>query len=226
MSAPPSGTPVTAAEYLDPDVPGELPWREVPLVPATSRALRGLGALVDDPDGFPVEVVPWPLEGWRTLDPGTGVEAGTTTGTFEVWWEGDVLFGRNDAVGGHYVLGWSMNPALARRGSSPVHSPARVLLWHANYHPDGGQLFFPLDDAPFVVPLAPPGDDVTPDDFVAFYVDGGRGLYIEPGVWHDAAFPLASRARFHDEQGRVHARVSSSIAHEFGVFLAVPLTPP
>jgi hypothetical protein len=23
------------------------------------------------------------------------------------------------------------------------------LLWHANYHPDGGQLFFPLDREPF-----------------------------------------------------------------------------
>lgn len=32
--------------------------------------------------------------------------------------------------------------------------PKRVLLWHANYHPDGGQLFFPLDSTPYVVQLA------------------------------------------------------------------------
>lgn len=148
---------------------------------------------------------------------------GTTTGIFEVWWEGDVLFGRNDAVGGHYVLGWSTNPVAVSRGPTPARVPDRVLLWHANYHPDGGQLFFPLDASPFVVPLAAPGDGVTPDDFVAFVVEPGCGLYVEPGVWHEAAFPVAPRARFHDEQGRVHGRVSCHVAREFGVFLAAPL---
>ena len=36
------------------------------------------------------------------------------------------------------------------------------MLWHCNYHPDGGQLFFPLEARPFLVPLALPGDDVRP----------------------------------------------------------------
>ena len=99
----------------------------------------------------------------------------------------------------------------------------RVLLWHANYHPDGGQLFFPLNGEAFVCPLALPGDDVKPEDFVAFYVDGGKGLYIHPNIWHEAVFPLAGRASFYDEQGKVHARVSCNIAAEFGVFLSVPL---
>mgnify|MGYP001038506651 CR=1 FL=1 len=75
-------------------------------------------------------------------------------------------------------------------------------------------------------PLALPGDDVKPADFVAFYVDGGQGLYIHPNVWHEAVFPLAARASFYDEQGKVHARVSCNIAAEFGVFLAVPLAAP
>ena len=78
----------------------------------------------------------------------------------------------------------------------------------------------------FVAPLALPGDDLTPDDFVAFYVDGGRGLYIHPNIWHEGVFPLAERARFYDEQGRVHARVSCNVAREFGVFLSVPLIKP
>lgn len=92
--------------------------------------------------------------------------------------------------------------------------------------PDGGQLFFPLDGSAFVVPLAPAGDDVTPGDFVAFHVAAGRGLYVAPGVWHEAAFPIAPRGRFHDEQGRVHARVSCNVATEFGVLLSVPLSAP
>jgi hypothetical protein len=221
-----AGSPTTAAEYLDPALPAGLAVHEVPLVAATDETLRGLGAIVDDARDYPVEIVPWPVSGWRALDPGTGIEGGTTVGTFDVWWEGDLLFGRNQAVGGHYLLGWSTEPTSAARGPVPAQVPERVLLWHANYHPDGGQLFFPLDGAPFVVLLARPGDDITPDDFVAFHVGGGRGVYVAPGVWHDAAFPIAPRGRFHGEQGRVHARVSCHVAREFGVLLSVPLAEP
>jgi hypothetical protein len=200
--------------------------QDVPLVVASDEALAGLGAIVHDGHDYPVEIVPWPVSGWRALDPGTGVEGGTTTGTFEVWWEGEMLFARNRAVGGHYLLGWSAQPSVATRGPVPERGPANVLLWHANYHPDGGQLFYPLDGAPFIVLLAPPGDDVTPSDFVAVYVDDGRGLYVAPGVWHDAVFPVAPRGVFHDVQGRVHARVSCNVAREFGVLLSVPLSRP
>ena len=228
---------VAADEYLAPDVPGELPWHPVPLVRATSESLQGYGALVDDwrerydwrakafvYAGVLIEIVTWPVAGWRQCDPGTGNEGGTTHGHFEFWWQGDVLYGRNQAVGSHYLLGWSKNPRDSRETGQAARS--RVLLWHANYHPDGGQLFFPLNGEAFVCPLALPGDDVKPGDFVAFYVDGGHGLYIHPNVWHEAVFPLAERAVFYDEQGKVHSRVSCNIAAEFGVFLSVPLAAP
>jgi ureidoglycolate lyase len=140
-----------------------------------------------------------------------------------VWWEGDMLFGRNHAVGGHYLLGWSTLPSDAVQGDPPSAVPPRVLVWHANYHPDGGQLFFPIDGFPFVTLLAPPGDDVQPSDFIAVRVDGGRGLYVAPGVWHDAVFPVATCGAFHGEQGRVHARVSVNTARELGVLLSIPL---
>ena len=207
--------------------PGALPGVDVRLGRATADSLRGYGQLVDDHRDFPVEIVRWPAQGWRPVDEGTGDEAGTTRGTFECWWEGDTLLGRNGAVGGEYVLGWSKNPAEATRDPAVCRPQLRVLLWHANYHPDGGQLFFPLEGVPFVVPLALPGDDVRPEKFVAFYFDGSRGLYIHPNVWHEGIFPLTGRAKFHDEQGKVHARVSCFVAREFGVFLSVPLaTPP
>ncbi len=74
----------------------------------------------------------------------------------------------------------------------------------------------------FVVPLALPGDDVTPDRFVSFWCDGTKGLYIHPNVWHGAFVPLADEARFLDRQGRVHARVSVDFPKEFGCYLAVP----
>lgn len=92
-----------------------------------------------------------------------------------------------------------------------------------NYHPDGGQLFFPLDGSAFIVPLALPGDDLKPEDFVAFSFAGNLGLYIHPGIWHEGVFLRAERAQFYDEQGKVHARFSCNLAQEFGIFLRIPL---
>lgn len=199
-----------------------LPWHEVPLVRATDNSVKGYGCLVDDPDGFEIEIVRWPAQGWRPVDEGTGDEAGWVEGIFRGDWHGDVLFGENEAVKGHYVLGWSTDPQIA---SSDRRTAPRdqVLLWHMNYHPDGGQLFFPLENKPFVVPAALPGDNLTPDKVVAFWCDGSRGLYIHPNIWHEGIFPVADQQRFQDRQGRVHARVSCDVGQEFGVYLACPL---
>jgi Ureidoglycolate lyase len=70
------------------------------------------------------------------------------------------------------------------------------------YHPDGGQLFYPLHRESFVVPLALPGDEVTPERFLAFWVRWRTGLYIHPNVWHGAVLPLADQAQLLDRQGR------------------------
>jgi ureidoglycolate lyase len=212
--------------YLDPEIPDTVRILEAPVVRATDESLRGYGRLVDDPHGFPIEIVTWPQPGWRAMDPGTGNEGGTTTGEFDFWWEGDVMLGKNHAVGSNeYLFGWSCEPKQARRDRA-TRPRDQVLIWHANYHPDGGQLFFPKNGEAFLCPLALPGDDVKPEDFVAFYVEGGKGLYIHPNVWHEAVFPLAERARFHDEQGKVHARISCNFAREFGVLLGVKLSQP
>ena len=213
-------------DYMNPDVPEALPWVDVPLVRATDENLEGYGRLVDDYQNYELEIVTWPVRGWRKVDPGTGNEAGTTFGNFDFWWEGDVLFGKNQAVNDQYLLGWSKNPGEASPNPTSPPDRSRVLLWHANYHPDGGQLFFPLNGEPFVCPLALPGDDVKPEDFVAFYIDGGRGLYIHPNIWHEGVFPLTDRSSFYDEQGKVHARISCNFAKEYGVFLNVPLVAP
>ena len=212
-------------DYLAPDVPAALPWHETPLVRATNATLEGYGRLVDDPRDCSVEIVRWPAAGWRAVDPGTGDQGGTVRGTFEFWWDGDVMYGRNTAVNDQYLLGWSRNPGEAKMRGEPSVPRDRLLLWHANYHPDGGQLF-PAAGEAFVTALALPGDDVTPDRFVTFHVDGGRGLYLHPNVWHEAVFPLSTPSTFHDEQGRVHARVSVDFAKEFGVFLSMPMCAP
>lgn len=199
-----------------------LDWFDVPLIEATSESVKEYGCLVGDPDNFEIEIVQWPAPDWRPIDDGTGDEAGYVEGIFYGEWKGDVLFGSNEAVNGNYVLGWSADPQQA---SNEKQSRPRdqVLLWHMNYHPDGGQLFYPLDNKPFVIPAALPGDNLKPEKVVAFWCDGSQGLYIHPGIWHEGIFPVEDEQRFLDRQGRVHARVSCDIGEEFGVYLSVPL---
>ena len=198
---------------------------ELPLLRATPETLSGYGRLVDDGAGTDIEIVTWPAPGWRPVDTGTGNEGGVAEGVFEFWWAGEMLYGRNRAVDDSYLLGWSQPPELASDSASP-RERRRLLIWHANYHPDGGQLFFPREAVPFIAPLALPGDDVKPADFVAFYCDGTQGLYLHPGVWHEAVVPLAEQASFDDKQGKVHARISVNFMEEFGALLSVPLRRP
>ena len=213
-------TAITPPNYLEPEIPAEVFLHEVPLIRGSDATLAGYGRLVSAPEDQAIEIVRWPAQGRRPVDADSGDQGGTTEGVFSSWWDGAKLMGRNEAVGGHYVLGFSRKPGDADWQPAPHR---RVLLWHANYHPDGGQLFMPLDKQPFVVPLALPGDDIRPEHFKAFWFDGSQGLYIHPNIWHEGVFPTAESGRFFDKQGRVHARVSCNFAEEFGVLLSVAL---
>lgn len=199
--------------------------RELPLVVATDLRLRGYGCLIEDPAAFPIEIVRWPAQGWRPIDANSGDQGGVAEGRFECQWHGDTLYAHNHPVGDRYLFGWSEWPDEARAEGSPALR-TRALIWHANYHPDGGRLIHPLAHQPFVVPLALPGDEVSPEHFTAFYCDGSRGLYLHPGVWHGAFVPLADSAQFLDRQGRVHARVSVDFPREFGCYLGIPVRRP
>lgn len=200
--------------------------RDTPLVIASDTSLSGYGCLVADPTSFPIEIVRWPAQGWRAVDEHTGDQGGVTEGLFEFCWQGETLYATNNAVGDSYLFGWSnwpedISPANSADSCVPIRE--RALVWRANYHPDGGQLFHPLKGAGFVVPLALPGDDVTPEKFTSFWCDGSRALYLHPNVWHGAIVPLDDEAEFLDRQGRVHARVSVDFVKEFGCYLGAPL---
>ena len=197
---------------------------DTPLVTATAASLAGYGCLVDDPRTFKIEIVPWPAQGWRPIDRNTGDQGGVTEGLFEFSWKGETLYARNNAVGDSYLFGWSNWPEQAAAGGTGKRE--RALIWRANYHPDGGQLFYPLRGQSFVVPLALPGDDVTPEKFVSFWCDGRCGLYLHPNLWHGALVPVDDEAEFLDRQGRVHARVSVNFVEEFGCYLGAPLPAP
>ncbi|HLK28026.1 MAG TPA: ureidoglycolate lyase [Puia sp.] len=208
-------------DYLNPGLPSGLKHFRIPIIEATHESVKGYGWLIDDPANCSVEITRWPAKGWRPVDIDSGDEGGTTEGVFSSEWKGDILYGKNEAVGGHYILGYANDPDLC----SELHDakPERILMWHANYHPDGGQMFFPLDNKPYLVPVALPGDDIRPDNFICFLCNGRQGLYIHADIWHEGVFSIDGKQRFLDRQGAIHARVSVDFAREFNCLLEIPL---
>jgi ureidoglycolate lyase len=196
----------------------------VPLVQASAESLRGYGHPVSDFKKDPVTLITWPQPGWRPIVPGTGNEGGTVEDSFVMERRGEVQHAVNQAVGRSYITGWYADPARASERREPANTH-RIYTHEANYHPDGGQIFSPRNRAAFVALLAKPGDDVRPEDFVAFYCDGSFGIHIDPSVWHQPVFPIEPLATFDDRQGRVHACVAIDFVSEFGCYLEVPLLP-
>ena len=199
---------------------------EIPLIEATNESLKEYGYLIDNYQKSEIEIVTWPKQGWREIDEGTGNEGGSTEGAFDTWWEGETLYGQNNAVqhnsnyevDGKYILGYSSLPENISKSKNYI-PPKKIFVWHANYHPDGGQLFFPSKSEPFISPLALPGDDIKAEDFKAFYFDGTKGLYIHPNIWHEGVFPINQKSSFMGKQGKVHARVSIDFKEEFNKYL-------
>ena len=225
----------TEENFRNPDIPAGLEVLDVPLVPATDEALKGFGFIISAADEVTVEkgnfeIVKWPVQGFRQLDPGTGDEAGTTEGDFEVHWHGDYFHGRNLAINttnNVYLDGLGAVSEQASRDDDDYSKENSIYLWMSDYHPDGGQLFYPHEKIPFVVCLGPAarGDDIRPSDMRAFLVPAGKGVYFHPGTWHNGVYiqKRFSPAKFLTRQGRVHARVSASWAQEFNMLLRVPL---
>ena len=199
---------------------------EIPLIKATNETLKGYGYLINSYVNSDIEIVTWPKQGWREIDKGTGNEGGVTEGSFDTWWDGSILYGQNNAVqhnsdyekDGKYILGYSSHPDISVKNQDYI-SPNEMYIWHVNYHPDGGQLFFPTKPGKFISPLALPGDDIKLKDFKAFYFDGSKGLYIHPNIWHEGVFPIEEKSSFMGRQGKVHARISIDLKKEFNNYI-------
>lgn len=194
----------------------------VPIVVASEETLQGYGRIVHDFDKEQVIIEVWPTQGWRPVVVGTGNEAGIVEDGFTMLRKGNILFAENQAVARRYITGWYDDPALADSQALPTNLK-RIFTHEANYHPDGGQVFYPDDGRPFVALLAKPGDDITPKDFIAFYFDGSFGVQIYPNVWHQPMFPVQDCATFRNKQGAVHACIGVDFLKEFGAYLSVPL---
>jgi ureidoglycolate lyase len=204
---------------------GEARIQRVPGLLATPTSLAGFGHIVPELLQARVAIVTWPQQGSRPIVPGTGNEGGIVEDSFAMERRGEIQHAVNHAVGRSYITGWFADPATASHQREAADT-SRIYTHEANYHPDGGQIFWPRDGVPYVALLARPGDDIRPEDFVAFYCDGSFGIHIDPNVWHQPMFPLAPLALFDDRQGRVHACVAVDFVGEFGCYLEVPLKLP
>ena len=190
---------------------------KVPLVKATPESLKGYGTICTDYDNEIIEITPWPVNGWRKLYPGTGNMAGIISGDFNLSWKGDTTRLQNKAAG------WDLATGRLPKGVQ-TNKRTSVLVREANYHPDGGQLFYPKDGKPFVLMLALPGDDVTPKDFVAFHFDGSFGVQIHANIWHQPVCSMVEKSELLTKQGAIHACVVLDFVKELGQYVEVPLT--
>ena len=90
------------------------------------------------------------------------------------------------AEGGHTLV----NIFRAR----PLAMPLTVAMMEK--HPLGSQAFIPLEAAPFLVVVAPPGDSVAPEDLRAFLTQGRQGVNYGRGVWHHSVIALGQETDF------------------------------
>ena len=110
---------------------------EIPVVKATNSTLKNYGYLVSEYENSKIEIATWPKQGWREIDEGTGNEAGYTEGSFITWWEGNTLWGQNNAVkhshdsayevDGKYILGYNSLSENASKESDYLY-PEKILI--------------------------------------------------------------------------------------------------
>lgn len=198
---------------------------DVSVIHATKENFEKFGNIVTDYDAEKVEIKVWPAPGWRKVDANTGDEGGITEGPFEMFRSGDMMCAENHAVGGHYTTGWFGDPSLADPNSNRTDYD-RIYIREANYHPDGGQVFFPRNGQPFIALLALPGDDIKPEDFVAFYCDGSFGIQIKADIWHQPPFSVNDQMVFDDKQSAVHACISVDFIDEFNTYVSFEVKEP
>lgn len=78
--------------------------------------------------------------------------------------------------------------------SRPVDLPFRVEIMEC--HPLGSQTFMPLHNRPFLVIVAPPGDEPVPGSVRCFITDGRQGVHLAKGVWHHSQLSLGEPADY------------------------------
>jgi ureidoglycolate lyase len=77
--------------------------------------------------------------------------------------------------------------------SRPIQLPFQIRVMER--HPLGSQTFVPLDNRPYLVVVAPPGD-FDPSLLRAFRASGRQGVHFRRGVWHHYNLALEETSTF------------------------------
>jgi len=72
--------------------------------------------------------------------------------------------------------------------------PAPVKIAVMERHPDGSQLFYPLQDRPWLVVVC--SDPRAPDSYRAFEASGRQGVNYARNIWHHPLLVLDADSRF------------------------------
>lgn len=72
--------------------------------------------------------------------------------------------------------------------------PLRIRMMER--HPLGSQAFIPMRGNPFLILVAPPGDDLKSSQLRAFISNGHQGVNYHRGVWHHPILALTDQDEF------------------------------
>ncbi|MEA5469994.1 ureidoglycolate lyase [Spirulina sp. 06S082] len=196
----------------------ELNYHEVPLKPLNPENARGLGIVFTEIAEVQIELCKWPTSGKRPLIAkggyGTVIEE-----EFTIYRKGSTLFsaGHQNARGG----------ATGKIISKPNSNTPYILVNWLSAHLDAGEAFIPKNGEPSIFLVAPPQEDVKPEDFVALYSDGTLGISMHPGVWHTTPLSLCEREIVYQrKQGSIYATVDCFLSKEHNACLKIPLGQP
>jgi len=199
-------------------MPSTVNYYDVPLKRLNSQNALGLGVVFTDIEDAKIELCKWPTSGKRPLifkgGYGTVIEE-----EFRVYWKGSTIFsaGHQNArsgPGGKIV-------------SEPESNSKYLLVNWLSAHLDAGEAFMPKNGEPSIFLLAPPKEDVTPQDFVALYSDGSCGISIHPGVWHTNPLSLSEKeVVYQRKQGSIYATIDCVLTKEHNTWLKIPLDQP
>lgn len=172
------------------------------ILPATDETLDGFGELTDHYEDI------WSGKENEPEQPGY---------ISNFWWKGNFLYFENETTDEKRLTG--------RSDLLPSDSFQReyLLMWNTVCHMDERQLFYPLRGEDYIIPLARAAGSTKPNDFIAFFVSGGKGIYLNNGTWYNGIIPLADRASFYMHTGRSENTLEVDYTRQADSMMAIDL---
>ena len=78
--------------------------------------------------------------------------------------------------------------------ATPLAQPISVCMLER--HPLSSQAFFPLDNRPYLVVVAPAGEKIVAEEIKAFLAHGRQGVNYRRGTWHHPLLALEQESDF------------------------------